>query len=106
PARVGVDRASAPEDHPAIGLQDAEDDPHRGRLSGAVRADEADHPAGRGGERHAVEGDDVAEPAGDVDELEHGWPPPSPPPPGPAAAASRIMVAMQPGATRRCWRQM
>jgi hypothetical protein len=33
----------------------AEDDPHGGRLAGAVRPDEAGHVAGMDGERHPVE---------------------------------------------------
>ena len=46
-ARRGVDRAALPEDLARVGLEDAEDDPHRGRLARAVRPHEAEHPARR-----------------------------------------------------------
>ena len=45
----------------AIGLEDAEDDPHRRRLARAVRAEEAEHLAARDLEREAVERDGRAE---------------------------------------------
>ena len=53
-----------------VGRQQAERDPHRGRLAGTVRADEPDHFAGRDAERHVVERDDLAEVPHQPDELE------------------------------------
>jgi hypothetical protein len=54
-----------------IGFQDAQRDPHRGGLAGAVASDEPDDvPAGHL-ERDAVERDDATEPSMQVDELEH-----------------------------------
>ena len=63
-----------PSDLAGVGVQDTQDDPHRGRLAGAVAADEPDQLAGRNRERHAVEGDDVVEPTAQIDQLEHGRP--------------------------------
>ena len=48
---------SPPGDLPVVGPEDVQDDPHRGRLAGAVRAEEAEDPAGRRLEAHRVEGE-------------------------------------------------
>ena len=52
---------AAPGHRPGVGREHAEDDPHRRRLAGAVRAEEAEHLAAGDLEREAVERDDVAE---------------------------------------------
>ena len=70
-ARRGVDRPALPEDLARVGLQDAEDDPHRGRLPRPVRADEAEHPARRRAERQVVERKRAAVAAPESDQLEH-----------------------------------
>ena len=44
PAPPGADRLAAPEDLAGVGGEHPEDDPHQGRLAGAVGADEAEHP--------------------------------------------------------------
>jgi len=63
----------APEPHLAgVGLQDAQRDPHRGRLARAVAADEPDHPPIRYRERDPVECDGVAETPMQIHEFEHG----------------------------------
>ena len=51
---------------PGVRLQDAERDPHRRRLAGAVRAEEPEHLARRDLEREVVERDDGAEALGQV----------------------------------------
>jgi hypothetical protein len=45
PAHRGVDRPALPAHLAAVGLEDAEHDPHRGRLARPVGADEAEEPA-------------------------------------------------------------
>src|SRR5262249_20783500 len=54
PPRLGVDLRAVPQHPPRIGPEDAEDDPHQGRLAGPVGADEAEHLA-----RLDLEGDAV-----------------------------------------------
>ena len=71
PSRLRIDRAPVPSDLAGVGLQHAERDAHRGRLARAVRPDEPDDLAVGDRERHAVERDDVAEPTGEVEQLEH-----------------------------------
>ena len=60
--RVGdVGVAVSPDRHPAAaGRGEPDHDPHRGRLPGAVRAEEAGDPAGLGGEGHVVDGEETA----------------------------------------------
>jgi hypothetical protein len=70
-ARRGVHRLPAPSDVAAVGREHAEHDPHRGRLTGAVGADEAVELAGRDGERDPVERDDVAVASREVRQLQH-----------------------------------
>jgi hypothetical protein len=70
-ARVEIDRPAAPAHLAAVGLEHAEDDPHRRRLAGAVRADEAEELARLDLEREPVERDDVAVAARQFDHLEH-----------------------------------
>jgi hypothetical protein len=55
----------------AIGGEHAQDDAHRRRLAGAVRADEAEHLARADGERHTVQRHDIAVAAREVPQLEH-----------------------------------
>ena len=50
--RPAVDEGRAP-----VGRVEAEDEPHRGRLAGAVRPDEARHPARLDGEGQPVDGE-------------------------------------------------
>ena len=63
PRRAGKDAAvdSLPRHRSAIGLEDAEDDPHRRRLARAVGAEEAEYLAARNFERESVEGHGRAE---------------------------------------------
>ncbi len=65
-----VDGPSSPPDLAAVGFEHAEGDPHRGRLAGAVRADESDHGPLVDVEAHPVQRHDVAEPAAEIDQLE------------------------------------
>ena len=51
PAHRGVDGPVAPADLAAVGLEHAEDDPHRGGLAGAVGADESEQLSWLDGER-------------------------------------------------------
>jgi hypothetical protein len=74
PPGTCVHRLALPADLAAIGLEDAQHDPHRRRLAGAVAADEADHLSGFDRERDAVERDGAVEAPRDVDQLEHGHP--------------------------------
>ena len=56
------------------GVHEPEQHPQRGRLPGAVRAQEADDPALVDGERQIVDGDDLAEvlgQSGDLDRVAH-----------------------------------
>jgi hypothetical protein len=53
--RPGVERAPAPRDRPAVGGEQAADDPHRRRLAGPVAPDEAEQLAGRHVEAQPVE---------------------------------------------------
>ena len=70
-ARLEVDRPAAPADLAAVGLEHAEDDPHRRRLAGAVRPHEAEELSRLDAEGEVVERDDVAVAARQVDHLEH-----------------------------------
>ena len=70
-ARGRVDLPALPADLARVGLEDAQDDPHRGRLARPVRADEAEQAAGRGAEREVVERKRAAEAAPESDQLEH-----------------------------------
>src|SRR5687768_12852649 len=53
-------RPAVDEGRAAVGRVEAEDDPHRGRLAGAVRPDEAGHPARLDGEGQTVDGERAA----------------------------------------------
>ena len=68
--RGRVDGLATPEHLAAIGGQDAHRDPHRGRLAGPVRTDEAEHLPRLDGERDAVERDPVAEAPGQPVQLQ------------------------------------
>src|SRR6185295_4434798 len=57
--RLPVDRLAVPVNGAAVGAGQPEDAPHRRRLAGPVRAEEADEPARADGEGCAVERDDV-----------------------------------------------
>ena len=70
-ANGGVDRIPAPAHLAGVGLEHPERDPHRGGLAGAVAPHEPDDAPRRNLERHAVERDDVAEAAAQIDQLEH-----------------------------------
>jgi hypothetical protein len=61
-----------PPDLSSIGFEHPQRDPHRGRLPGAVRADEADHGSLFDIEADPVQGDDIAETASKIDQLETG----------------------------------
>src|SRR5262249_40554858 len=67
--RVEVDRASGPAHLACVRGEHAERDSHRGRLAGAVAADEPEDLAGRYRKRHVLYGDDVAVPLSDLVEL-------------------------------------
>jgi hypothetical protein len=54
-----------------VRLQHAEDDAHGGGLAGPVGADEPERPPLGEGERQAVEGDQVADTAGQPLQLQH-----------------------------------
>ena len=64
------DRAPVPEHLAAVGLDEPEDGPHRGRLARAVRPEKAEHPAARDRERAVVERLHRPEPLAHVPELE------------------------------------
>ena len=66
------DRPPVPEHLATVGLDDAEDGTHHGRLPGPVRAEKAEHPAARHRERAAVERLHLAEPLTYIDDAEHG----------------------------------
>jgi len=70
PDLVGLLHDVVPQDggRPRVGLEDGGEDPHRRRLAGAVRAQQAQHGAGLDLERHAVEGAHVA-PGKDLHEV-------------------------------------
>ena len=63
-------RASGPGDGPGVRLQEAEDDAHRGRLAGAVGAEEPEHLAGSDRECDAIERLHIAESLPKVDDLQ------------------------------------
>ena len=65
------DRPPVPEHLPRIELDEPEDRAHRGRLPGAVRAEEAEHPPARDGERAVVERLHCPEPLVHVRERQH-----------------------------------
>jgi hypothetical protein len=67
-----LDRPALPAHVAAVGLENAQDDPHRRGLAGAVRTDESEHLAGLDGEGEAVERDAVPVALGEVDDLETG----------------------------------
>ncbi len=71
-AGLRIDRTAVPSRLAPVGLHHAHHDPHRGGLPGAVRSEEAEHLARAHVEGDAVEGDDVAVPPGEVDQLQHG----------------------------------
>src|SRR5215216_5427593 len=101
---LGVDRPAAPAHLAPVRLQHPEHDPHGGGLAGAVRADKPEHLPFPNGERHVVEGDEVAVAAAQPLQLEHVIRPSSPPPlPIPPAAH----LTSGPGRCRRpvvgCW---
>ena len=73
PSRLRVDRLTVPSDVAPVGLQDAERDAHRRRLARAVRSHEPDDLAVGDRERDAVERDDVPEPSGEVEQLQHAY---------------------------------
>ena len=63
-----------PGDAAGIGAEDVEHDPHRGRLAGAVRAEQPEDPARLDREARLVEGDDVTESLADgVEDEGHDW---------------------------------
>jgi hypothetical protein len=70
----GVDPLPVPADLAAVRLEDAEHDPHGGRLARAVGADEAEHLAGPDVEAEPVEGDGRPVAAAEVVEVERGAP--------------------------------
>ena len=59
-ARLRVDVRAAPAYFAAVEGDHADDRPHRGRLAGAIGAEEAEDLAGRHGERQPVQGDHIA----------------------------------------------
>ena len=61
---------------PRVGPVQAEDQPHGGRLAGAVRAEEPGDLAGLDGEGQVVDGELVAVPLGEAPCLDHRWFPP------------------------------
>ena len=73
--RVAIDDRALPAHLAAVGPGQPEDAAHGGRLARAVRAEEADDPARVGAERGAVERDHRPVAFGEIDDLEHGWPP-------------------------------
>ena len=70
-AHARVDPLAAPADLPRVGLQDTERDPHGGRLPRPVAPHETDDAALGDLEGDAVERNDVAESAPQIDQLEH-----------------------------------
>ncbi len=73
-ARPAVDRLALPSDLAAIRPGQPEDAAHRRGLARAVWPEEADDPAGSGGERRAVEGHDSSVALREVVDFEHGTP--------------------------------
>ena len=71
PARLDVQGAAVVAHRPRVGGDHPEDDAHRGRLAGAVRAQEAHHLPGWHGDGEPVEGDPVSVPLGQLHELQH-----------------------------------
>ena len=65
-----VDDLAPPADLAAVGFEHPEGDPHRGRLAGAVRADESDHGPLVDVEAHPVQRHHVVEAATEIDQLE------------------------------------
>ena len=61
---------AVPADLAVVGVEDAEADPHRGGLAGAVRAEEPEDLAARHAERQPVERERGGEPLRDVIDLE------------------------------------
>ena len=71
PAHLGGDRRSVPRDLAAVDRDQVHHGAHRGRLAGAVRAEEPDDGAAADGEAHIIEGNDVTEALADVPNFEH-----------------------------------
>ena len=71
PACRRVDGLAAPAHRAGVGLEHAEDDPHRGRLAGPVRPDEADIRPPATENAQVVERDQVAEARAQSVQLEH-----------------------------------
>ena len=78
-ARVAGDRRAAPAHVAGVGLEHAERDPHRGRLAGAVGADEADDFACGDVEREAIERHRLSVASRHVAQLQHFGPLPRSP---------------------------
>ena len=76
PPALDVGRLPVPADLAGIGGEDADRDPHRRRLPGAVRADEAEHLPLGDREGEIVDGDGVAVALAEANQLEcgHGVP--------------------------------
>jgi hypothetical protein len=66
------ERLAVDGDRPRRRTVEAEDQPHRGGLSGAIRPQEAGHMAGPYRERQIVDGDPVAVSFGQTPYLDHG----------------------------------
>src|SRR4029079_15546230 len=69
--RLSIDRAALPADLASVGLDETEDAAHRRGLARAIRPEEADDPAGSGGEGRPVERHDRSVAFGEVIDLEH-----------------------------------
>jgi hypothetical protein len=74
PPGVGVERLPAPAHFARVGGEDAEDDPHRRRLAGAVWAYESEHPALLDIKGKTVQGDRVPVALPEFEELQHAYP--------------------------------
>ena len=74
PDRVGLadDVVTGDRRVAAVRLEERRKDPHRGRLAGAVRTEQAEHGAARDGEGDAVDGGDGAETFHEIRGSEHG----------------------------------
>ena len=70
-ADVGTKPLPLPADFSGVGVEHTEHDAHRGRLAGAVGADEAVHLTGPYSQGEVVEGDDVAVSLRQPVQLEH-----------------------------------